>query len=428
MLGGIEATARLRADTNARPGEVSPSSSTWQGRACSIPERAEYAGIALMAMTRHPDIVIVGSGIGGATMAAGLAGSGARDHRSSSAASSWPTARQRATRGPSSSTAISGPKEMWRDGRRCAVQSRQLLLCRRQFEVLRRGADALPRARISRRWSMSAASRPPGRSPMTSWSPGTRRPSSCFSVRGALGEDPTEPLHSRPYPLSAGARRAADRRVRERLKRVGLHPFSLPLGVDIERWLQRAATPWDAFPNTAHGKMDAETAPLAQALQRPERPAGDRRVRRAPDRRRRTAGGSRASTIGQDGERRRAARRHWSSCRAGAVNSAAILLRSRHGRLRTASPTAPTQVGRNFMNHNCTADAGDRSAPPQRRRLPEDAGLNDFYLADGEGGTPLGNVQLLGKIDGADPQGQPAAGRRNVALDLASPRHASTGT
>ena len=32
-----------------------------------------------------------------------------------------------------------------------------------------------------------------------------------FSVRGALGDDPTEPFHSQPYAHSAGARRAADR-------------------------------------------------------------------------------------------------------------------------------------------------------------------------------------------------------------------------
>ena len=55
-------------------------------------------------------------------------------------------------------------------------------------------------------------------------------------------------------------------KVRERLKRVGLHPFPLPLGVDIDKWLKRAKTPWDAFPDTRTGKMDAETCGLAKAL------------------------------------------------------------------------------------------------------------------------------------------------------------------
>ena len=53
---------------------------------------------------------------------------------------------------------------------------------------------------------------------------------------------------------------------RARLASLGLHPFSLPLAVDVDRWLQQAPTPWDAFPDTHSGKFDAETAPLAHAL------------------------------------------------------------------------------------------------------------------------------------------------------------------
>ena len=53
------------------------------------------------------------------------------------------------------------------------------------------------------------------------------------------------------------------------MKRVGLHPFPLPLGVDIDKWLKRAKTPWDAFPDTGTGKMDAETCGLSKALAHP---------------------------------------------------------------------------------------------------------------------------------------------------------------
>jgi choline dehydrogenase-like flavoprotein len=57
--------------------------------------------------------------------------------------------------------------------------------------------------------------------------------------------------------------------VRQRLAAQGVRPFSLPLAVDVDRWLQRAATPWDAFPDTRSGKLDAETAALAKALESP---------------------------------------------------------------------------------------------------------------------------------------------------------------
>ena len=72
-----------------------------------------------------------------------------------------------------------------------------------------------------------------------------------FQVRGAVGQDPTEPAAFDRLPAW---RRCPDEpaiaAVRERLAAQGVHPFSLPLAIDIERWLQRAATPWDAFPDT----------------------------------------------------------------------------------------------------------------------------------------------------------------------------------
>ncbi|NWM88909.1 GMC family oxidoreductase, partial [Escherichia coli] len=54
--------------------------------------------------------------------------------------------------------------------------------------------------------------------------------------------------------------------LRRRLRVAGVHPFSLPLGVDIDTWMSHGRTPWDAHPNSFNGKMDAETTALAAAL------------------------------------------------------------------------------------------------------------------------------------------------------------------
>src|SRR5207253_2375458 len=81
---------------------------------------------------------------------------------------------------------------------------------------------------------------------------------------------------------------------------------------------------------------------------------------------------------------------------AGAINSAAILLRSAPGGLANSSD----QVGRNFMNHNSAAML---AIDPRRRNssvYQKTLSVNDYYLSDGKGGKPLGNVQLLGKING----------------------------
>jgi choline dehydrogenase-like flavoprotein len=79
---------------------------------------------------------------------------------------------------------------------------------------------------------------------------------------------------------------------------------------------------------------------------------------------------------------------------AGAVRSAALLLGSREGGLANRSGA----VGRYFMNHNT---AGIIAIGP---RFVNDSaylktfGFNDFYLSNGRSGPPLGNVQLLGRL------------------------------
>ena len=87
-----------------------------------------------------------------------------------------------------------------------------------------------------------------------------------YQVRGDARQDVTEPFHSGAYPHPPVPDEPAIADLRGRLTRAGMHPASLPLGVDIKRWLASGATPWDAFPETCGGKMDAETVGLAKAL------------------------------------------------------------------------------------------------------------------------------------------------------------------
>lgn len=342
-----------------------------------------------------PDIVIVGSGIGGATLAAGLAGSGAsvlileRGER----LAAGPQARD--------TGAIFGrghyrPREMWREaggepfnpgnyyyvGGNSKFYGAVLIRYRREdFAELDHFGGVSPA------WPF----------PYEELEPWYGRAEALYRVRGQIGEDPTEPHHSTPYPLPPVPDEPAIARVRDELKAQGLHPASLPLGVDIETWLAGGRTPWDAFPNTGTGKMDAETAALAAALTdeniRIETGAEVGHLELAPDGR-----SVAAIHYRQGGEDKRVTPK-LVVLSAGAVNSAAILLRS-------PSPTgrgianASDQVGRNFMNHNASAML---AIDPRRRNdsvYQKTLMVNDYYLGDGRGGKPLGNVQLLGKIDG----------------------------
>lgn len=50
------------------------------------------------------------------------------------------------------------------------------------------------------------------------------------------------------------------------------------------------------------------------------------------------------------------------------------------------------------MNHNCTAFMSILPFRANETHLPKTMALNDYYFTGGEGGRPLGNLQMLGKI------------------------------
>ena len=65
------------------------------------------------------------------------------------------------------------------------------------------------------------------------------------------------------------------------------------------------------------------------------------------------------------------------------------------------------------MNHNFSAVLAIDPRAVNDSVYQKTLGINDFYLDDGRGGPPLGNIQLLGRVSGADPQGRISHGRRN---------------
>ncbi len=346
-----------------------------------------------------PDILIVGSGIGGATLAAGLAPSGARDRHPRARRAARRHAADARHRGDLRATGISGPEETWLDAGGPALQSRQLLLCRRQLEVLRRGHAALPRARTSRRSSMPrAGSRPPGPSPMPSSSPGTPAAEQLFEVRGALGQDPTEPPALRA--LSARAR-ARTRRPSPRVARAAGGGRAAALLAAARRRHRALARPRAArrgtpipTPAPASSTPRPRRSPARCAIPNVSLVTGTRALRllMAPDGRR-----VEGVEVEQGGERQRAARRHRRA-------------RGGRGELRRAAAglgewrqpgwrRQPLRRGRPALHEpQFTAMLAVDPRLPNRSVYQKTLGINDFYLDDGKGGPPLGNVQLLGKI------------------------------
>ena len=156
----------------------------------------------------HYDVIIIGSGAGGGTMAHALAATGARillvergDFVPQEAENWSPDGRVEAP-------ALSRHRAVARRARRassCPTCTTASAATPSSGAACSTGCAA----RTSASWSTSTASRRPGPSTTRRWRPTTTGPSGSTRVHGQAGVDPTEPPRG-PFPHPAGAARAAD--------------------------------------------------------------------------------------------------------------------------------------------------------------------------------------------------------------------------
>ncbi len=344
-------------------------------------------------MPERADVLVIGSGVGGATLAAGLAPTGAKIlilERGERLVDSPAVRDARAIfqRGEFR------PQEEWLDGAGTPFNPGAYYYVGGASKLF--GAVLIRyRAQDFQPIAHRGGTTPGWPFPYEELAPWYGKAERLYQVRGALGFDATEPPHDAPYPFPPVPDEPAIAAARERMARVGLHPFPLPLGVDISRWLRRAPTGWDAFPNVDHGKMDAETCALASALTHSNvrLRTGARVERLLVDAGGRRITGAQAVVNGE----RVVFEAGLVVLAAGAVNSAALLLRSAEGGLANRSD----MVGRHFMNHNSSPVIAVDPRTVNDSVYQKTLGINDFYLDDGKGGPPLGNIQLLGRVTGA---------------------------
>ncbi|MCQ0969390.1 GMC family oxidoreductase (plasmid) [Paracoccus sp. TK19116] len=333
-----------------------------------------------------PDVLIIGSGMGGATVAAALADTG-RPILIVERGEQLPDSDH--ARDPQ---AIFGAghfrsPEEWLDGEGKPFNARMFYYVGGSTKFY--GAVLLRYRAEDFRPMRHLGGKTPGW-PVTydEYEPWYTRAEALFQVRGAAGEDPTEPPRSAPYPYPPVPDEAEIADVRRRLRGIGLHPSSLPLGVDIARWLERGQHPWDGFPDTRSGKMDAETILLTRALERSNVELATRtRVRRLVA----DQDGNVTGAVVERNGKAELIEAGTVVLAAGAVNSAAILLAS-------GLANSSDQVGRNFMNHNCSAVLAVHPWRHNRSIYQKTLMVNDFYLRGGPDDMPLGNIQLLGRV------------------------------
>jgi choline dehydrogenase-like flavoprotein len=219
-----------------------------------------------------------------------------------------------------------------------------------------------------------------------------------YEVHGNHGEDPTEGFASAPYPFPAVSHEPRIQQLSDDLEAAGLHPFHAPCGIR----LNESNMPYsacvrcancDGFVCAVHGKSDAEVLGVRPALEHPNVEL----VTNAHVVKLETNDGSAVTgvVVEQDGETKTYAA-DLVALACGAANTAKLLFLSATDKHPNGLANGSDQVGRNYMFHNSLAVlALSREENPTV--FQKTLGLNDFYFAGNGHDYPLGNIQMVGK-------------------------------
>jgi len=225
-----------------------------------------------------------------------------------------------------------------------------------------------------------------------------------YQVHGERGADPTEPRASAPYRFPAVQHEPRIQQLNDDLARCGLQPFHVPLGIMLDESNPRASRcirceTCDGFPCLVHAKSDAQVICVDPALEHPNATLlTSARVTRL------LTSASGRSVTGVEVEHGLDKVKEVltadivvSSC--GAINSAALLLRSANDRHPNGLANSSDVVGRHYMGHiNSVLLAISRT--PNATVFQKTLAVNDFYFGDEEFPYPMGHISFVGKLDG----------------------------
>jgi choline dehydrogenase-like flavoprotein len=345
----------------------------------------------------HFDVVILGSGAGGGTMAYALSLTGVsillveRGYAVPQEAENW------------------DPSAVWKQ-RRYRVDERWLDASGRSFQPFTHyvlggntkfWGSVLYRLRHE---DFDSVEHHDGLSPKwpidyETLAPWYERAELLYQVHGQDGVDPTDPPRG-PFPFRPVPHEPRMEQVVTALRKQGLHPSSLPLG------LIRPGEPdgcilcntCNSFPCRIHAKSDAETVCIAPALSAPtltvwQGAFAQRLITDLAGRRVEAVEISREGHIVQVG-----ASTVVVAC--GAVNSAALLLRSANDNHKNGLANSSGLVGRRYMAHLATMLEGFHPFDVNRTIFQKTVAVNDFYLAGRGRNYPLGHIQSQGRAHG----------------------------
>jgi choline dehydrogenase-like flavoprotein len=222
-----------------------------------------------------------------------------------------------------------------------------------------------------------------------------------YQVHGERGVDPTDPPASAPYPHPAVSHEPRIQQLADDFARQGARPFHVPLGVMLDEGNARTSRcirceTCDGHPCLVGAKADAQVVCVDPALAHPnvtlltgarvsrlETSASGREVTRVIVER---GGATEAYSAG------------IVVVSAGAINSAALLLRSASDRHPRGLANGSDVVGRHYMGHvNSVLMAVSKC--PNPTVFQKTLAMNDFYFGSPEWAYPMGHISFVGKLD-----------------------------
>jgi choline dehydrogenase-like flavoprotein len=379
-------------------------------------------------MAEHYDVIIIGTGAGGGTMAHTLAPSGKRillierGEFLPREADNWNTRAVMVERKyANADTYYDGdgqpfaPSQNHFVGGNTKFYGAVLLRLREQDFGEVQHADG-----VSPAWPLSYAD----------FEPYYSRAEHLYSVHGKHGADPYDPPFSREYPFAPVPHDPRIALLAQDFERTGHRPFPLPLGVNIDsidnayspfllRELYRAQgrDTFDGFPDLAGLKADAETICVRPALRHSNVTllTGAKAIRLETK-----VGGHEVSGVTVErNDTRETYNADLVVVACGAIQSAALLLRSASTDHPNGLGNAHDQVGRYYMSHNSSALVAI-SRRPNPSLFQKTLAVSDYYFSSKRWEYPMGFIQMLGKTDahmleGMDPVAHTRMERERLA-------------
>ncbi|MBS1598775.1 MAG: GMC family oxidoreductase [Bacteroidetes bacterium] len=223
-----------------------------------------------------------------------------------------------------------------------------------------------------------------------------------YSAHGKRGADPSEPWATSEYPLPPLAYEPLIKDLNEKMMQIGLKPFPLPMGIRLPQDYTETESPvmlenFDGFPDPTDSKADGHVMALRPALK-------NKNVTLLTD--------AYVEKLDTDASGTRINKVHTIvkgekiifnadvvivAC--GAVNSAALFLRSANDKHPNGLANSSDQVGRNLMLHHNGCLVAFTKDMINDCVFQKSLGLADFYHGSEDSKFPLGEIQLMGRND-----------------------------